>query len=203
MKTAIISDIHGNYDGLLTVLQDIAFCNCQRIICLGDLVEGGDKNEEVVFELINRRIASVRGNHDEYNNLFLNKATQNYLLNLPEEIIEDNILYTHISPRKRRRKIDTDVEAWNVFEEWNYKIIFVGHIHYPLIYGKNNDEPFYAKQHEFIYNQSYDLNTADNYIISVGAIGYARDNVQKLRYAIFDSSNYSIEIRAINGFLLF
>ncbi len=43
-RTAIISDIHGNYDGLLAALEDIKKQNCDRILCLGDIVEGGEDN---------------------------------------------------------------------------------------------------------------------------------------------------------------
>ena len=47
-RTAIITDIHGNLPGLEAVWQDIDSCDCDRVIRLGDLVDGGDHNDEVV-----------------------------------------------------------------------------------------------------------------------------------------------------------
>lgn len=38
MRTAIISDIHGNLPGLELVLADVEAKNVGRILCLGDLV---------------------------------------------------------------------------------------------------------------------------------------------------------------------
>ena len=39
LRTAIIGDIHGNYDGLLAVLKDLEHRKIDRVICLGDLVD--------------------------------------------------------------------------------------------------------------------------------------------------------------------
>jgi len=38
-QTALISDIHGHYAGLLAVLADARAAGCGRIVCLGDLVD--------------------------------------------------------------------------------------------------------------------------------------------------------------------
>jgi predicted phosphodiesterase len=65
MKTAIVSDIHGNWDGFNTVLEDIKSRQVDRIICLGDVVDGGEENDAVVNWLKGNNITTVRGNHDE------------------------------------------------------------------------------------------------------------------------------------------
>ena len=49
-RTASISDIHGNYDGLLAVLADIARLQCDRILCQGDLVDGGPHGPILKFQ---------------------------------------------------------------------------------------------------------------------------------------------------------
>ena len=66
MKTAIIADIHGNYRGLLAAFEDIQNCHCERIVCLGDLVDGGEENQEVISFIREHNIPCVRGNHDEF-----------------------------------------------------------------------------------------------------------------------------------------
>lgn len=63
-RTGIISDVHGNYEGLLLALDDAAEARCDRIVCLGNLVDGGPGEEAVVREISGRGIRSVRGNHD-------------------------------------------------------------------------------------------------------------------------------------------
>ena len=40
-KIAIISDIHGNYEALTTVLKDIENRNIKNIYCLGDIIAKG------------------------------------------------------------------------------------------------------------------------------------------------------------------
>ena len=202
MRTAIISDIHGHHAGLITVLNDIDKSRCDRIICLGDIVDGGDKNEETVNEIRKRNMQCVKGNHDEFNDLKLTSDINNYLLSLPEEIIEQDVIYTHISTRANKRKIDSDIEAWNVFDETNYRITFIGHVHYPLVFGENNEDPFCARKYQFSYNENFELNSDDRYIICVGAVGYGRDMIGKIRYCIYDDFDNSIELRAIDGPLL-
>jgi len=201
-RVAIISDIHGNQEGLSAVLDDVAAQACDRIICLGDLVEGGPCNEEVVETLRRMKVPCVRGNHDEINDVPLHSETRQYLARLPEQIVENDVLFVHISPRKKKRSIDQVEEAWNVFDETSYRLIFVGHTHVPQIYGKHSMTHGAALRHEFHYNRPFQLQNDDRYIISVGSVGYGRDSVAKIRYCIFDREADTLEMRAIEGPLL-
>lgn len=198
-RTAIISDIHGNHAGLLAALEDIERQRCDRIVCLGDLVDGGPDNEAVVETFRQRRIASVRGNHDETNDLEMAAPSRAFLLGLPERIAEDDVLYTHISPRRVQRKINHAVEAWNVFDDAPFRLMFVGHVHVPMVFGMRSDAFGEATKHEFKYNQPLELARDDRYVVSVGAIGYGRDEVGKVRYGIYDRGANAIELRAIDG----
>ena len=65
MKYALISDIHGNYEALQTVLGDIQKQGVTRIICLGDIVGYGPNPRECIDEVIRRCDITIRGNHDE------------------------------------------------------------------------------------------------------------------------------------------
>ena len=198
-KIAIISDIHGNLPGLLAVMADIENCQCDRIICLGDLVDGGDYNAEVVKYIIDNNIMSVRGNHDEYNELELPEDTQAFLKTLPEEIIELDIIYTHISPRTKKVFITDEIEAWNVFGETLYRLAFVGHIHIPLIFGEKSKSACMSTCHNFQYGKPFKFNDTDRYVISVGSISKSRDNVNKPRYVIYNKLENSVEFRAVDA----
>ena len=201
-RIAMISDIHGNHAGLMAALDDIAAQGCDRIVCLGDLVEGGPGNEQVIETLRERGVPCVRGNHDENNDAALSSAARQFLNALPEAIVEDDVLFIHISPRAKKRKIDHAVEAWNVFEESNYRLTFVGHAHVPYIFGQRSRSYGEACRHAFEYNQPFAMDRSDRYIVSVGSIGYGRDTVAKIRYCIFDQKAGTIENRAIDGPLL-
>jgi predicted phosphodiesterase len=198
-RTAIISDIHGNHAGLVAALADIDRQRCDQIVCLGDLVDGGPDNEAVIETLQQRGIPCVRGNHDEINDVELPGEMRSFLLDLPERIVEDNVLYIHTSPRKNQRKINHAVEAWNVFDDTKYRLMFVGHVHEPLIFGMRSSAFGEAAKHAFTYNQPFTLSPEDRYIVSVGAIGYGRDHVGKVRYAIYDRNADTIELRAVDG----
>jgi predicted phosphodiesterase len=201
-RTAIISDIHGNHAGLLAALADIDRQGCDQIVCLGDLVDGGPDNEAVIETLQQRGIPSVRGNHDEINDVPLQQPMRDFLRALPERIVEDDVLYIHISPRKHQRKINHAVEAWNVFDDTTFRLMFVGHVHEPLIFGMRSNAFGESAKHAFRYNEPFPLSAGDRYIVSVGAIGYGRDQVGKIRYAIYDRNAATIELRAVDGPLL-
>src|SRR4028119_1301811 len=113
MRTAVISDIHGNWDGLQVALIDIESRNVDRIICLGDLVEGGEHDDAVVEFIKSNNITTVQGNHDEINDCQLKADNQNWLHQLPGIIVENDIVFTHISPRLKIKNIDNNIEAWN------------------------------------------------------------------------------------------
>ena len=201
-RTAIISDIHGNHAGLVAALADIDRQHCDQIVCLGDLVDGGPHNEAVIETLQQRGIPCVRGNHDEINDVDLPGAMRSFLLGLPERIVEDDVLYIHTSPRKNQRKINHSVEAWNVFDDTKFRLMFVGHVHEPLIFGMRSSAFGEAAKHAFEYNAPFALSAEDRYIVAVGAIGYGRDQVGKIRYAIYDRNAATIELRAVEGPLL-
>ena len=201
-RTAIISDIHGNHAGLVAALDDIARQRCDRIVCLGDLVEGGPGNEEVIEAISTMGIPCVRGNHDEINDIELSTSARQFLGQLPERIVEEDLLFVHISPRAICRKINHEVEAWNVFDESAFRLIFVGHVHIPYIFGARSSAYGEALRHPFEYNRAYALSPDDRYIVSVGSIGYGRDSLGKIRYAIYDHDVGTIECRAIDGPIL-
>src|SRR5262245_36213909 len=117
MRTAIISDIHGNLPALLEVLRDADGASCNQVICLGDLVDGGPNDTEVVREIMRRRIATVRGNHEDIASFPSDSPEQEFIDSLPHSISADNVVYVHITPRQHEIKISNQFEAFNVFEE--------------------------------------------------------------------------------------
>ena len=58
------------------------------------------------------------------------------------------------------------------------------------------------QRHGFGYNRPFKLASDDRYIVSVGALGYGRDRIGKIRYAIFDRGAGAVELRALDRPLL-
>ena len=65
-RLAVISDIHGNALALQTVQDDLAQHPCDRIICLGDAVQGGAQPAETIRLLRVLACPVVMGNADDW-----------------------------------------------------------------------------------------------------------------------------------------
>ncbi len=66
MRIGIISDIHGNFEALRTVLNELDKLGVSDIYCLGDVVGYFTEVNECCEELIRRGIPNLMGNHDWY-----------------------------------------------------------------------------------------------------------------------------------------
>ncbi len=187
MKTALISDIHGNAIALMKVLQDIEYHGVNRIVCLGDIVEGGNGNNEACELLQKHNVICVRGNHDEEHDAFVHPQYEKWLTNLPIDVVENNTIFVHESPANPPRKIKDNYEPWRVFDETSYKRIFVGDSHISAIYTDKGMSTGHAQSISFEYEHQIHLDTDARYIVCPGAVGYSRDQVNKPKFAIFDS----------------
>ncbi len=104
---AIFSDIHGNYQALTSILNDINNKGIKKIYCLGDIISIGPCSRECLDLVMNSNIKTVLGNHEIYftrgtkidkkadheqkdHNLWtasmLNKKHKEYLLKCPFKI---------------------------------------------------------------------------------------------------------------------
>ncbi|HYF50404.1 MAG TPA: metallophosphoesterase family protein [Planctomycetota bacterium] len=124
---AIISDIHGNLEALLAVLEDIRSQNVDEIVCLGDVVGYGPNPVECLKIIRHISHWSLCGNHDmamfmahavgfnegaakavawqreimqpRFFSLPGKVARWRWLENLPAMRTEGNVMYVHASPR--------------------------------------------------------------------------------------------------------
>ncbi|MBQ9688387.1 metallophosphoesterase family protein [bacterium] len=134
MKIAVISDIHGNLQALDVVLEDINAENCEKILCLGDLVMAGPQPKETLnkirsldnIEIIQgntdemvahadiatpmvKKVFPIMGNALENDAKLLNDEELNFLDSLPKqkevELEGIKLLMVHGSPRKNDENI--------------------------------------------------------------------------------------------------
>ena len=66
MKIAVFSDIHGNYQALRAILDDINKRKIDKVICLGDTIGIGPNSSECLDLLIKNNVETVLGNHELY-----------------------------------------------------------------------------------------------------------------------------------------
>jgi protein phosphatase len=101
MATYVISDVHGNYEALTTVLKDIENRNIKNIYCLGDIIAKGVHPSECLTLIKEKCQVILRGNCEEillgsiedctglerarriWNQSMLTEEEKNFLLNLP------------------------------------------------------------------------------------------------------------------------
>jgi putative phosphoesterase len=66
MRVAVLSDIHGNLIGLEKTLEDLIEHPVDKIVCLGDAVQGGPQPAQVVNRLRQLGCPVVMGNADAW-----------------------------------------------------------------------------------------------------------------------------------------
>ena len=66
MRVAVLSDIHGNCIALESVLADLVHNPVEKLVCLGDAVQGGPQPAEVVSRLRQLGCPVVMGNADAW-----------------------------------------------------------------------------------------------------------------------------------------
>lgn len=64
-RTIVVGDIHGCYDELMKLMDEVGLQKNDRVISVGDLLAKGPKSREVLDLFINdKRFSTVIGNHD-------------------------------------------------------------------------------------------------------------------------------------------
>ncbi len=78
MKRYVIGDIHGRYKALKEVLKKSNFnYDTDKLIVLGDVVDGGVNTYEVVEELLKiKNLIYILGNHDVFLLIILSQGGQ-------------------------------------------------------------------------------------------------------------------------------
>lgn len=157
MKIGIVSDIHSNITAFRTALDRLTGHSVERILCAGDLVNGGQTGDEVVALVKELNIDCVRGNHDEdaceeqafwqsrnfaqelQAHLYLRADTLDFVSSLPirRDLVLANkrICLAHGAPWSNRTYIwpESEVDVFKrVVTEAQADIVVLGHTHLPM-----------------------------------------------------------------------
>lgn len=181
MKIGLISDIHGNYEALKVVLNELDKMEVKEIYCLGDVVGYYSQVNECCDELKARNIPCLMGNHDWYmaSGGFCprSKSANDCLVYQRKVISDENLEWIKtFSIQRRVGNIHMVHGGWtdpideyllDPNEEYFSKIpgeIFVsGHTHIQSLY-----------------------NFGDKLYCNPGSVGMPRDNDPRAAFAVFD-----------------
>ena len=216
MRIAVISDIHGNLDAFKAVWADIDQSEVDAVLCLGDIVGYGPEPDQVAKQVKKRNIPTVIGNHDlaiidpkllrwfnpdaraslEMTVEMMSQNALDFIQSLGTSLVYNVCRFVHGFPPDSPLKYLFEITSGSLFSALNQmteKICFVGHTHllemirfdgslvdrFPLDEGERS------------------LNEAHKYILNIGSVGQPRDGNNNAKYVIFDTSQYTIDVKFI------
>lgn len=210
IRTAFISDIHGNLSALRAVLKAIDHVGVDRIICLGDVVGYGPEPGACLDLVAQRCSACVRGNHEEavltpsqgetFNAsaraalTFTTKALEARHLAQIQAMpswasLAQDVVCVHDSPVPVEQSGYVRAAAvaervlWRMCERWS----FVGHTHLPAIFAGGprtravRIAPFPG---EWVSFESH-----RRYLVNPGSVGQPRDGDARASWGLLESNN--------------
>ncbi len=211
MKVAVISDIHGNWQALESVMADYQLAGCERVLCLGDLAMAGPQPTIVLDYIINKisNWTIIQGNTDKmiaefnlkmYDKLskefpimanallddtnIISKEQKDFLAELPErkELMIEGVGVLMVHGSPR--KINEDILP-------NMKISEIQE----MICGEASDLILCGHTHVPCGYQTLSKQT----VVNVGSVGRPMTGVPKANYAIIDFNNgsYTVEHREV------
>jgi diadenosine tetraphosphatase ApaH/serine/threonine PP2A family protein phosphatase len=199
MRTAIISDIHGNLEALEAVLASIQSEGSDRIICLGDIVGYGADPGPCVERIRAVSAMTVLGNHDAaavdlamadrfsshaaaailWTRSALSPEHLQYLRGLPLTHRESDAQYVHASPLEPAlwNYIFDSIDARQALTAVERGLCFIGHTHMPALFRERRAQG--------------PLQREERAIINVGSVGQPRDGVPESCYGMFDDEAWT------------
>jgi predicted phosphodiesterase len=226
-RIAIISDIHSNMAALNNVIKDIESQKVDKIYCLGDVVGYGPEPVEAMRTVLDicEQGKVICGNHDHasiHEPIGFNAEARNaaiwtnkmikagifswfsgkgkrwaWLNSLPSNFKEEDVLYTHASPRNNLEEYVLEEhtqgrsylgeDPHQLLEE-NFALVdhicFVGHTHRPGVI--TGDDYHWHSLQALNYHWTIDKRKV---IVNVGSVGQPRDGDPRSCYAIYDGES--------------
>jgi predicted phosphodiesterase len=216
MRIAILSDIHGNLEAFEEVLKDIRKEGISHVYSLGDNVGYGPDPEKVMVRVREENILSVMGNHEmamKYEPFlsWFNPMAQKAILFTKAHLSEDSLRDIGEYPRFRTFEdlrffhgappsspflylfqLD-DVRLSRRLDRLGQSICFAGHTHDLQIVEYTGE----AIDRRTLSLGETLLNPESRYVINVGSVGQPRDRDKRAKYAIFETTEKKLEIRAV------
>ncbi len=224
MKRALISDIHGNLEALLAVLEDARSQSVDEIYCLGDIIGYGPNPCECLDEVMKNATVTILGNHDQaalfdpdgFNPMALQaiywtrdqldngpgtpaqvNKRWDFLGELPRFVDEGDFKFVHGSPRDPTNEY---VFPEYVFDQRKMEILF-GKVQQYCFMGHTHLPGVFTTQCEFISPEECDhffpLGSS-KVLVNVGSVGQPRDEDNRSCYVILDMNARTVTYRRVD-----
>jgi predicted phosphodiesterase len=212
MKYALVSDIHANLEAFTAVLDVIEKEECEKIVCLGDIVGYGANPRECIELVQERGMASIAGNHDfacigktniNYFNSYAKEATlwtrkittdddKEFLNGLPLVDYHENFTVVHgtlYSP-ELFDYIQTTYDAYLSLQLLESQVCFLGHSHVPITF-------FQGDLISYTLNPSIKIEDDVKALINIGSVGQPRDDNPRASFATYDTEKRQVDIHRV------
>lgn len=212
MKIAVISDIHSNLAALKSTIDYLEKEDCDKVVCLGDIVGYGPRPNECVEIIREKCQICLMGNHDHavlgltdtyhfnqyakdavlWTRRTLTRNNMAYLENLPFTHHENTILYVHSTPEhpEEWHYVLSEHEAKKYLRKMKQKICFIGHSHIPVVYTMNGGP---------LFEENIKLNfDTEKYLVNVGSVGQPRDGDHRACFVILDTDKSNLKFIRLN-----
>jgi predicted phosphodiesterase len=210
VKRAIISDIHGNLEALLSVLAHIAKQQVDEIFCLGDIVGYGPNPCECLDQVMDNCKTILLGNHDQgamfdpegFNSgaeraIFWTREQlensggpreaidrrRDFLGTLPRLVREEPWLYVHGSARN---PVNEYVFPEDIYNQKKMEKLF-SLIEKGCCQGHTHVPGIFLESQEFITPDQTDYQFSiqgEKFMVNVGSVGQPRDGDPRSCYVI-------------------
>jgi predicted phosphodiesterase len=208
VRYLILSDIHGNLEGLEAVLEH-ASGKYDQALCCGDLIGYGADPNPVVDWVRAHVSAVVRGNHDKasvgLDDLeWFNPVARYAALWTQRELTPENVAYVrdlpagplrldgfqivHGSPLDEDEYLLGPSDAAQVFEYLETPLTFFGHTHLQGGFIRNQDRvETIDRTPDGEERRTLDLHSDCVYLINPGSVGQPRDGDPRTAYVLYNS----------------
>jgi predicted phosphodiesterase len=216
---AIISDIHGNLEALIAVLDDISEQKIKEVYCLGDIIGYGPNPRECIDHVMDRCAVTILGNHDqaalfdpegfnagaeraifwtrhvlETGDSKGNERRWSFLGELPRVRREDQFLFVHGSARNPLNEYVFPEDIYNQRKmERIFALVdrycFQGHTHIPGVFTEGLN---FLSPEEIEHR--YELNE-EKVLVNVGSVGQPRDGDPRACYVVL--TDHTVQYRRV------
>jgi predicted phosphodiesterase len=181
----LISDIHGNFPALLSVLGELDNFGVKEIVCLGDTAGYYPMVNECIAELRKRHIRSVMGNHDWYlaAGKCLRSSAVTACIDYQKSIVTaENLLWLQSLP------LELKINGVRIVHGgWSDPID--EYLDPKPGYFQNLEGLFFASGHSHIPQIIFD---GDKTWCNPGSVGQPRDNNPHASFGIFEENRFQI-----------
>ena len=214
MRTAILSDIHGNRQALEAACARARQLGVDAWICLGDIVGYGASPNFCIQTVRRLTDQVVLGNHDaaavgrldpSYFNDYARQAAlwtaaqlsaeeNAYLSGLPLTLGSGDALYVHAEPTQPEQwlYVHSRYEILDVLNNINHRFCFIGHTHVPFICARKQGALQMIDPHH-----TTAIEPDRSYLINVGSVGQPRDGDPRACFLLWDQSAATFTLELI------